>query len=263
MNEVIRVLKEFREAEIMVWSIVGNHDIPHNVMSYFKTTPLSLLFNSGLVNRLDDGNPILLKKSIINGLSFTQNVDRFKDFVTLFPDLKRVLVMHYATDNTVPGESIAAKDLQMFDLVVAGHDHSYYEPMTKELTTFYRPGSLTRRTKDEHNLTRGIVLYKYTDGEDSMVELKLPIELAEKVFKNKVFSRDIENLYNNNYSQLFADLTADREYADIFEIIDDLPPDVKQQSKESIINYLKEAGIVRIDTPVEKVEESYENQFSI
>ena len=164
LNEVIKVLKDFKEAGIQVWSIVGNHDIPHNNMAYFKTTPLSLLFNSGLVKWLDNGNPILLKKSIINGLSFTQKPDRFNEFDKLFPDLKRILVMHYSTDNTVPGENIQAKELQMFDMVVAGHDHMYYEPQTFDGVLFYRPGSFTRRTKDEHNLTRSITLYKYTSS---------------------------------------------------------------------------------------------------
>jgi DNA repair exonuclease SbcCD nuclease subunit len=263
LNEVIQVLKEFKEAGIDFYSIIGNHDLPHNVMDYFKNTPLALLFKSGLVKHLTTGSSILLKNSIITGLDFTEDIEVHNDLKELFPDLVRILVMHYATENTVPGDNVSTAQLNQFHKVVAGHDHSYYPPLFKDNVRVYRPGSFTRRTKDEHNLTRNIKIYEYKDHNQSMTELVLPnLDPAANIFREKVFTVNLENLYNNSYSKFFSDLSEDKEYTSIVEILEDMPPEVNKESIDAIFNYLKAEGVnVQKPKPTAK-SENFEEMFS-
>jgi predicted phosphodiesterase len=246
LNEVMFALKMFKHAGIDVWSIIGNHDIPHNVMDYFKNTPLSLLFQSGLLKQLgDSGNALQLANTRIRGLSFTEDVD---DLEKIRPgEQYELLVMHYAIDNTVANESIPFEKLEPFDVVVCGHDHMYYPPLLKDNgTRYYRPGSFTRRTKDDYNLTRDIVVYMFEDSSYQITELKLPGMVdANLVFKNEVFHTNVENFYKNNYADVFRGLSSNREYANIFEIIDDLPPDVYTKSIKALEDFLVSEGITR------------------
>jgi len=256
LNEVLRMLKKFKAEGVEVYSLIGNHDLPHNIMEYFNRTPLAVLFASGLVKRL---STIAFDNSVIHGLNFTESIDN----VMTVEDKKNILVMHYATDNTVPADNVPLEDLEAFDIVVAGHDHMYYEPLHGLNVTVYRPGSLTRRSKEQYNLDRVITVYMYDDELDSMTEFYLPNqEPAINVFRDRVFTRDIENLYDNNYSRLFADLSADREYADIFEILEDLPPDVKDSSIKSMIKFLKASGITKTKA-VKKITDEFAEAFSV
>jgi DNA repair exonuclease SbcCD nuclease subunit len=240
LNEIVQVLKEFKEQGIKVWSLIGNHDLPYNSMSYFKNTPLSLLFKSGLVEHISEYNKI--ENVILYGIDFT-NHDAIKKFK---PDtsLINILIMHYATENTIPGESISLDLLKPFDFTVAGHDHMYYKPIVLEKgQQVLRPGSLLRRTKDEYNLTRDIVLYLFDTENKQVKELKLPnIKPASEIFKNEVFIEKSLNLYDNVYNDLFNKDYFESEANNIVDILKVLPATVLKESKEAIIKYLKETG---------------------
>lgn len=265
LNELAEKLKQFRDNNIEVRSIIGNHDIPHNNMNYFKNTPLNLLFQSGLIRPLGF-KPYRIEEDnwVLYGLSYTEKSDRLKTIPKT--DKKKILVMHYGTEKTVPADDVPVSELTDFDIVFAGHDHMYYPPLVGDGVTVYRPGSFTRRTKEEHNLSRPIIVY-YVDDYGEVTELQLPdVEPASVIFKDQVFSRDPDTLYNNSYSSLFSDLSEDREYASIFDILNDLPPDVDDESVERILKYLSEQGIDAPDKKQKATKDEsdvYEEAFSL
>lgn len=243
LNNLVQELRKFKEDGLTVWSSIGNHDLPYNNMSYFKNTPLNVLFNSGLVKHIKKVNTF--ETFNVYGIDFTEHEEVKK--ITVDPKKKSILTLHYAVDNTVPGESVDLKDIQNFDFVVSGHDHAYYKPLTlKTGCTVLRPGSLLRRTKEEYNLSRDIVLYLFDSEKEVMKEIKLPnVKPAKEIFKDEVFDNRSINLYDNNYNDLFNEEYFASEASDIFSILnsDILPVTVNKASKDAIKRYLKEQGI--------------------
>lgn len=243
INKVVEVLSKFKDKNIRILSLIGNHDLPYNNMEYFSSTPLSLLFKSRLVERLD----YIADDSVeIFGLHFSEK-DKLSSFKTS-PNKTSILVMHYAFNNTVPGESINAPDLMDFDIIIAGHDHMFYEPhvVTEEGPLVARPGSFTRQTKDSYNLTRKIIVYSWSNTK-GMRLIELPgVEPAGRVFSNKVFIEGSLSLYGSrSLANLFTDDSdkVDSSY-NIFNIIKSLTIPVTKESKDYVIKFLRSKGIV-------------------
>ena len=240
--EVVAVLAKFKQHSIKFYTLIGNHDLPYNNMEYFKNTPLNLLVKAGVVELFD-----VLEFDHLNifGLHFTETLDKFKNFSK---EKKSFLIMHYASENTVPGESIELKNLTNFDVVIAGHDHMPYDPIKKYNTVLIRPGSFTRRTKEVYNLSRdNILIYTYDTKSKDFAVLHLPnVVPAKNIFKNESFVESGINLYSNKYNDLFNESYFNSKAQDIFQILDSLPILVTQESKNEIINFLKKQGLERI-----------------
>jgi len=240
LNEIISVLKDFEKENIIVWSLIGNHDLPYNNMSYFKNTPLNTLFTSGLVRHLKKFNEF--EDFNVYGIDFT-NAEAIKD-MQVDKSKTNILIMHYATENTVPGESIN-EGLEKFDFVISGHDHMYYPLLILDSgTKVFRPGSLLRRTKEAYNLTRDIVICLFKDK--AMTEVKLPnVKPAAEIFRNEAFETAKLNLYDNKYNELFNKDYFEDNASDILSILNSniLPVTVNNDSKEAIKRYLKSQGI--------------------
>lgn len=245
LNAVIAALLEFKNNGITLYSVIGNHDLPHNNMDYFSSsTPLNILFMGGIIKHL-------IKESIgvfdLYGIDFTKEEEI--ESIRVNNNKINILTMHYATDNTVPGESVPRSRLKNFDVVLSGHDHSEYETVENNIKGYkipilLRPGSFTRRTKEEYNLNRNICVYKIDAVSLDIARLELPNVLrAEDVFKNSVFVGDSINLYNNKYSSLFNKNHFSKSSVDVIGIIESLPPTVSAGSIKHIKRKLKEAGV--------------------
>jgi DNA repair exonuclease SbcCD nuclease subunit len=237
--EVAEILLDFKRRGITFYTIIGNHDLPHDNMEYFSGHALDLLIKSSLVQYLD-----ILKfdNTVIEGLSFSMaKSDNKRDIDSTKTN---ILVMHYATENTVANGSIPLKDLLEYDIVISGHDHTYYEPLKHGKTIILRPGSFTRRTKDQQNLKRDIVVYALDTDSKKIVKLILPgVEAAENVFRNDVFLETVLDLYNNSYNKVFNEAYFNSEAQDVFKIINELPLLVTDKSKETILAFLINQGV--------------------
>lgn len=248
MNKVLEVLAKFRDKNIKILSLIGNHDLPYNNMEYANSTPLSLLFKSKLVDKLD----YVTDDSVeIFGLHFSEATKLTN--IVVSPEKTSILVMHYAFNNTVPGESISEKELSTFDIVVSGHDHMFYEPylVDKDGPVVLRPGSFTRRTKDSYNTTRDdIIVYCYEKASASIKSLKLPgVAKAIDVFSDEAFKEGSINLYSSSLSSIFNSTTNnidnDKALISIFDIIESLEIPVTKASKKTVISFLASKGIFK------------------
>lgn len=239
IHDLINALNKFKENNIDIYAIWGNHDLRNNNLAISDKTPLSLLFKAGIIKYLSIEGIRLNEDTHIYGLDFT----RMNELDNIKVEVKtNILMMHYATDNTIPYESIGREQLTNFDIVVSGHDHMYY-PMSGLLKpVMLRPGSFTRRTKDDYNLQRDIIVYVYDCDSKDIVEHKLPnVKPAKEVFKNEVFldKTGIYNFYSKDYNELFATDFFESETTDFGEMIEELPETVFKESKKAI----KEAAI--------------------
>lgn len=244
LNEVIKVFREINDSGIEVYSIIGNHDLPYNNMNYFQNTPLNLLFMSGLVkelSKLEHGEVVLY------GLNFTEkgnlsNILGDIDERALQGDSRaNILTMHYATDNTIPYESIERSELNYFSLVVAGHDHMFYDYNKDDRPVVLRPGSLLRRTKDAYNLTRDPIIYLLEPDTFEIEAISLEARPAEEVFKAEVLIGGDQPTYTGvSFSQGFNEAYFKKDALDLESLINDLPIDISKKTKDYMIKYFKE-----------------------
>lgn len=235
LNDLMDVLNLYKKEGIEVYSLVGNHDLPYNSFEYFKNTPLSLIFKSGGMIRIPNDKPISIdSKTDLYGISFTESVPKVLD-----KEKTNILIMHYATDNTIPNESIRREDLGNFKIVVAGHDHNYYG-VAQELPLVLRPGSFTRLTKEKYNLERNILMYKIDTQTLEVKEVELEgILHAEDVFKSVVFTKGTSFAEELDFSNIFKENYFKKEVSDIYSIVESLPVSITKESKETIKTYLE------------------------
>jgi len=241
LNEVAEVFNEYKEAGVTMYSAIGNHETPYNRMEYFKNTPLSLLAKSGLVKLLGTDGGIFLEDSntLLFGLNFTDPYDKFENLATS-KKIYSILTLHYALENTVPGESVNKKDYTKFDLVVAGHDHMPYDELEYEGTTFIRPGSFIRRTKDDYNLNRGITVYKLDVDSREVEKLELPgVKPTELVFKSEILNALSSDKVNKDFEALFKEEFFKSKEQNLLHIIDELEHLVTDKTKKTIKDYVR------------------------
>lgn len=241
MHEVINSLTKYKEANITVWSLIGNHDLKHNNIELSQNTPLSLLFKSGLVKHLVEEH---FEGTSLYGIDFTKA--ELVDKIKVNPENYSIISLHYATDNTIPNESIPLTKLEQFDMAIFGHDHNYYKPKAhNKKTIVLRPGSLTRRTKDNYNLNRDIIVYLVDTVERTLAEIKLPNVLpAEEVFRHESFLEPTTNLYKLGYDNIFTEDFYKTKATDLITLIESLPSTVTKESLKLIKDYFKKEGLI-------------------
>lgn len=238
LTALMRKLKDFQDNGIAMYSTIGNHDLPYNNKRYFEQTPLSLLFESGLIKHLVEED---LGEVKLYGIDFTE-MERIeeiiKDMTILTPDKKTILSMHYATDNTIPNESIPREKLLNFNLVLSGHDHNFYPTDLENGDRIIRPGSFIRRTKEEYNLTRPIVYYIYDSETDKIEYKELPgVRPSGEVFKNEAINSAISSFDAGTFSQVFNEAYFKKEVYKFEDMIKDLPIDILDKTKKWLLDY--------------------------
>ena len=247
LNEVIEVLKLFKDNNIEFYSLIGNHDLPHDKMRYFGTTPLSLLYKSGLVLPIENKEYVVIGNTKIYGINFTEieSAAELNERALYDKGFTRLLVMHYATDNTIPNESISRTALSNFDYVLSGHDHTPYG-LDGKSPVMLRPGSFTRRTKDDYNINRdNIIVYKLNESTGLVMELSLPnVEKAEFIFSVAATQGISKSLLDSLKARFTGDFFK-AEAQDIFSILDDLRKTNDTILINRIESELAKAGIAR------------------
>lgn len=245
MNRLILKLNEFKDNNIEIYSIIGNHDFVGNNLQYFPRSPLHMLFQTGVIKQLD--TLVTENKTLIQGLHWTERETKLDEIKQLANDHQlntNILVQHYAVDNTIPNESINRTDLDMFKIIVAGHDHKPYleELNTKQLVL--RPGSFIRRTKDVYNLDRDIYMYLYNDytQETTLVTLD-NVDHSSLIFKNEVFNNSLSTFAGLDLGAVFNESYFKREAGSLKQMIETLPISITRETKDEIIKHITSLGL--------------------
>ena len=245
MNRLILKLNEFKDNNIEIYSIIGNHDFVGNNLQYFPRSPLHMLFQTGVIKQLD--TLVTENKTLIQGLHWTERETKLDEIKQLANDHQlntNILVQHYAVDNTIPNESINRTDLDMFKIIVAGHDHKPYleELNTKQLVL--RPGSFIRRTKDVYNLDRDIYMYLYNDytQETTLVTLD-NVDHSSLIFKNEVFNNSLSTFAGLDLGAVFNESYFKREAGSLKQMIETLPISITRETKDGIIKHITSLGL--------------------
>lgn len=236
MNQIIDILRDFKNKNIQVLTIIGNHDLPRNNLEFIKNSPVYTLIRSGLIHWIAEKDfltPIQLNDTwCLYGLDYSQK--ELLSQINYQDNKKNILVMHYGTDNTVPADNIPIENLLKFDLVVSGHDHHFYEPLKESNTLILRPGSLTRTTREKYNLERDIIAYEVVLTDKISINThKLNVNSPDVAFKNDALSStEYIDFYNSSYGELFNKEFLNSNSLSLEEIIMELPITVFDENKE-------------------------------
>lgn len=236
-NKLTKILSMFKDNGIEVYSIIGNHDLPYNNYLHFNRTPLNSLFINGMIKHLTTLK--VAPNVTIYGLDFNKPLS---DLELKDNDAYKVVVAHVGTENTVPTDNIPASDFKDFNLVVLGHDHTYYEPLVIGNTTILRPGAFIRRTKKDTDMNREVCVYIFdTDTKEYTKEL-LTITPASEAFRAE--ATQVLNNKVSNYAEMFKNAYFQRKSITLFDKINDLPVVVRDEVKEEMIKFFKDHGII-------------------
>jgi DNA repair exonuclease SbcCD nuclease subunit len=190
LYQVFGLFLELQRSGKRVYSIIGNHDIPHYNTSDLNRTSLGVLALSGLIEILTD-------KVDVGGLSVQAIPFDPREFNKKSVGDSILLGHCFFESSDDPDYSITRDQLMDsgYSHCFLGHDHSPYgEEMVGDVKVC-RPGSICRNTSHSYNLTRTPEYYQilYGDGVFSVELRRIPCPPPQEVFSNWVFDRPCSN----------------------------------------------------------------------
>jgi DNA repair exonuclease SbcCD nuclease subunit len=254
-NEIVnRVGMEFlmfKESGMRLFSVVGNHDISRNNLDAFLKSPLSILFNFGVVEHINLNNRIILNKmTLITPLDYTEQP------VMAHAKAKcNYLVAHMFYGNTHAsgsGHNLDEKDIRQlgYDAVILGHDHVKYPVLSVDSTDIIRPGSVTRGTTHDYNFQQTPSFYvlkepwQYRKTNLECVAIKhLPMEeVVSSTVVNKKFNLgDLSTLMSSLVDKLSEENT--EGYDTILETVKN-DKNLTEDIKQTLLAYFSDCGIL-------------------
>ena len=135
-----------------------------------------------------------------------------------------------------------------YDMIVLGHDHSEYPPVTQGKTTIYRFGAILRGTAHNYNFTRKpqFMVLKNLDRitEDSVVMCEIAHkdykDVASEYVLNKKVVKSVSGLQDvlSNLAEKLAE-TGQDDGDRIFDIIN-TDPDLPSDCRALLLKYISE-----------------------
>lgn len=223
-------------------TVVGNHDILYNTEDTMQESPLSIMFNS---NVIDNAEHITIDNVTVHQYNYLTKLENIPNCP--HDDKYHILSCHYFynlgfgdEDHTL---SMELCDKLGYNAYILGHDHTPYKPVVKSNYQVHRPGSLTRGTSQTCQVNRDSIQVLLLDSNTLEFEyVDLPnILLSTDVYREDhlIISDSITSL-----SESLQDFLKALEFnnsSDIFETLNSIPMDKKV--KDCIISYLSNEGI--------------------
>lgn len=248
-SEIWLEFLKFKENNIQLYTIIGNHDMFFQNEQEFKGTYLYKAFLAGMIKHLDELNigPITIK-----------GIDFKKDFISI-SELNQIgsyniLVGHCFYENECFGgignENLTDEKCRTlgYNAYVLGHDHTPYPEIDTGIYKVIRTGALMRGTSKTCNLYRKVNVACFDLLDFSWKEIEIPTKPGLEVFIEKaVLSKDIDL----NLEKLLENFSASKD-TNIYSIIDShreqgqIALKEKYQPVENlIVKYLESLGIYR------------------
>ena len=249
LTQIYKILQKFKDNNIDIYSVIGNHDMYYQNDKEFDKTTLYQAFSLGLIHHLDKLDLPLGTRLV--GLDYGKQPEKPE-----FNSQYNILVGHCFYENSLFSGADCVnltdewcKDLG-YNAYILGHDHTYYPTIDTGNYKVIRPGSLLRGTSKTCNLYREVVVDIYDSSNNEWSEVKVPIKQGTDVFNEKVVLAKNEDL-DLNLENIIANLdysTTSNEY----DIIDSNEKNGREKLKENydpvvdlIVQYLESEGIYR------------------
>lgn len=223
------VCETLRKAKYTPWAIKGNHDQLFRCDDNDRKTTLYNAFKLGVLCELkepvDFGEFILTPdKSLINR------------------DKSQILVYHGFLNVKDGKHTVFIDDLAGVTtptLVLLGHDHVEYEPVTLGACTVYRIGSLFRNRRVETSDRNPKMLYlEVSDGKFIPEVLEVPAKPATEIFRETVGKSD--KVEESDYVALISELKrVNGEDVDLLSVVSKIAEARVCEYIESMLNESK------------------------
>lgn len=234
LAEVIETFKKINDAGIIVYTIVGNHDIRNNRMDSLSSTALGILIATGQVKLAP--RDLVIDSTLFKCYNYPEQLE-----VVTNNDLYNVCVAHLYFELNDANDSLTSDAVNnlKYDAMILGHYHMPCDTINVGNTVLYRPGSLSRCTADVYNKLRTPRVLLFNCTTHKAIYLEVECESGEKVFvsQNKsdgqsIFSmKDLVQFIKSSYTSSDMDI---REYFANLEI--------PYTCREKITKYLDEIG---------------------
>lgn len=243
MNYFYRVCDTFKKFNKVPYTIVGNHDFPRNNENLLDRTPIGFLHNVGLIEYLQHYE--VEGRVVIEGSHYWQAIPKAQQLTSTTKPMKKICVAHcFYEDSFAQDHNLHIKDILElgYDYYVLGHDHTPYEDTKVGDSIIYRPGSLTRGTANDKQLTRdNVFILEYDTELDLFSKIAVPCMLAKDVFNESIFLRKEEQKFD---TQKILDNLVFTSNDSIYDVLD--RSEQTDEIKSIVEEYLQAAGIFRI-----------------
>lgn len=241
MNYMYRVIDVFKKFKNKPYAIAGNHDLSRNNPDLLDRCPIGLLENAGFISWLQHLE--LEGKVVIDGFHYTDVIAQAKQFTSTAIPMKKICVAHvFFEDRFAETHNLHVEDCAKlgYDYYVLGHDHTPYNDFVANGFTVYRPGSLTRGTANDKQLTRDrVYILEYDTILDKFTKIPIPCLPAKDVFKESVFIRKSDDI---NMEKVLDNLVFTSNDS-IYDVLD--RSEQPKEIKDIVEQYLQGAGIFR------------------
>ena len=242
-------LMKFREAGITVGSIIGNHDLARNQLEKLSKSPLNLLFDFGVLERLDLSRRVIINgKALINPAGYLDKIPGANKKAAY-----NFLIAHlfYNAPDIYGGKSLSSDMVNAlgYDAIFLGHDHINYDIVRVGKTAIVRPGSILRGTSHKYNFERKVGFYILRDPANYSIKnfkfVEIPVKDMREVVSSLVIHKkeDLADL-SDLMGDLVVRLTETGGKKD--EILETIMKDNKLPVgvRNLLLEYFKEEGIL-------------------
>lgn len=258
INKLISVLTKFKDNNIEIYSIYGNHDLVHNDLENAYKCTLGLMFNTGLIKELRT-------ESFVSKYGYDIALHGFHYPEAIEPLMARthqakvnICALHRYYEYGLAKNSLTKAQLSGlgYQVYAIGHLHTPFEPQKVEDFTLVRPGRVMRGTSDKFNVEDGTVYIDtlvFNGSQEAprvtCIRDILPTKPASEVFSILAINKDrsgdkfLSDLSNKVSSLLNMMDTETNTSNNLYRILDKLEIDIR--IKDRVEGYLKQEGIYR------------------
>lgn len=177
-----------------IYSIVGNHDVLFGDIKYLDSSPIGILFASGLIKHLDVlslDNFVFLGNDYGVDLPISPNV------------VKSFLVAHRYFEYGEPNEIMMSSDVKKYDYVYLGHDHEEYPQLPLGKSLLLRTGSVCRNSSKD--ILKQPKITHFDTTTEQITYLNIPI--IKNVFNESRISikHEIKDIKKNEVQKFSID----------------------------------------------------------
>ena len=267
LTKIIRTINEKKteykikhKTDLVIATIIGNHDLPFENYKFIEKSPIYLMFEAGALTHFRFIEIKSGRTSInISGFDYAKEIEKSTadneccvahcfygfDFVKAIPEEEKE-----ASRDRITEEQSAELGYKVYFL---GHDHTYYGVTEKDNYTVVRCGSLLRNSSHVQQINRLPCFHhvKYYDGNYEFEKIMVAAEASESVFTKQSLEKpkkpELDETVKQKISDIIFQLSADiKEENSVTEILDNIirEKNLETEVRDVLLRYFSRENII-------------------
>lgn len=244
-----KIFNKFKNHNIQVFTIYGNHDEYRYNKDFRYLTPLKDLADLGVINLLSN-EPIQIENNgvveyCIKGFDYL-DTDKLKEYLKEQKSINEIITIaigHCFYENEFMGgkENITKEDVEKSDVdfLILGHDHSHYNTQLCGKTHIIRNGSVIRDSSSKNDMERipSITIFQKTNGQFTVINKELKCEKLKSVISTKNIVNKEQNKID--FKEMIEAIKIDNETKEIDLISEAINNLENEDVKRTIRRFVK------------------------